>query len=195
VTTENPGVIIRTGDRNSASNEKADPLPPGSVRTTVRPEKAGAGFWLDVKAGPITKTGLFKGPLSIPEGAGQLPQAARGMLDVTLIVVDSSITISPADLELDQISIASAGQSAKQVGILSLRKLFGSFKVASVTSSVPELRFDVTSLVPNKNYLIRIKVDRSKGLTEGAVVSSIVIATDDPNHQKIEVPFKMLVVP
>jgi hypothetical protein len=192
-TTEHPGVIVPMGRPAPVANAEA--TPPGAVTTKVRPEASGRGYWIDVKVGPIDKTGVFGGKLEIPPEAGDLAQAAQGMLGVTLVVVDSSIVINPAVVNLGTVSISSPGGGPIQIGRLNIRKVFGSFKIGSVTSSLPWLSFEVTTMVSDKNYLIRLRANAGSGLKPGPVDSSIMIATDDPKHLAIEVPFKAVLVP
>ncbi len=116
------------------------------------------------------------------------------MPDVTLVVVDSSIAINPTVMNLGTISVASVTGGSVQVGALNVRKLFGSFGVVSVSSGVPSLSFDVRTMVTDKNYVIRVRMDPTK-VKPGAVDSSILIRTDDPKHPTLEVPLKMVVVP
>jgi hypothetical protein len=193
VTTEHPGVIVPMGRPRAVANAEA--APPGAVNTTVRSEASGKGYWVDVRVGPIDKTGVFSGKLEIPGEAGDLAQAAQGMLGVTLVVVDSSIVINPAVASVGTISISSLGAGPTPVGRLNIRKVFGSFRIISVTSSLPWLSFDVTTLVNEKNYLIRLRANAGSVLKPSTVDSSILIVTDDPRHHMIEVPIKAVFVP
>jgi len=194
VTTDNPGVILGSGQEPARVDDKAAAAPTGAVNTTVRAAASGAGYWLDVKVGPIDETGVFFANLAIPDNAKDLTEAAKGKLAVTLTVVDSSLAINPPVMNLGTISITSLGNGMVQVGTLNVRKVFGSFGIASVTSSVPSLSFEVGTMVKDKNYLIRVRMDPSK-VRPTDVDSSIRITTDDPKHPTLEVPLKMALVP
>jgi hypothetical protein len=184
-----------SGVEKTANGRTPGALPPNAVTTTVRTESSGSGYWLDIKAGPIDKTGVFRAPLDLPQGlvgtAGGDPAAP----DVTLVVVDSSIAVSPTMVNLGAISIAGLGRGPVQSATVNVRKLFGSFKVLSVTSSIPALSFDVQTLARDKNYLIRIRVAPGSGLGPGAIDSSILIRTDDPRHGVVEIALKAVIVP
>ena len=193
VTTEHPGVIVPMGRPAPVTN--AAPVPHGAVTTTVRSESQGKGYWLDIKVGPIDKAGVYTTKLEVADAARDLAEAAQGMLGVTLVVVDSSIVINPGVADVGTISISSLGPGPAQIGRMNVRKVFGSFRVLSVTSSLPWLSFDVTTLVNNKNYLVRLRADTSNGIKPSAVDGSILIATDDPRHPTIEIPLKVVFVP
>jgi hypothetical protein len=193
VTTEHPGVIIPVGRPAPVTNAAA--APHGAVATTIRSESSGKGYWLDIKAGPIDKAGVYTTKLELPESARELAEAAQGMLGVTLVVVDSNIVINPAVADLGTISMSSMGTGQTQIGRVNVRKVFGSFRIISVTSSLPWLSFDVTTLVNDKNYLLRIRADNGNLPRPSAVDGSILIATDDPRHLTIEVPLKLVFVP
>jgi hypothetical protein len=193
VTTEHPGVIIPMGRPAPVTN--AAGAPHGSITATVRSEASGKGYWIDIKAGPVDKAGVFTAKLEIPESARDLAEAAQGMLGVTLVVVDSNIMINPAVADLGTVSISSMGPGLTQIGRVGVRKVFGAFKILSVTSSLPWLNFDVTTLVNDKNYLLRLRADANNLPRPSAVDGSILISTDDPRHRTIEVPLKVVLVP
>ena len=195
VTTEHPGVIVQPGERRAKGDETASALPPNAVATAVRTESAGSGYWLDVRIGPVDQAGLFRAPLQIPEGFRALADAGQSIPDVTVVVVESSIAINPATIDLGTISIASLGVGPVQIGTVNVRKLFGSFRLVSVTSGVPALSFDIRTIIKDKNYLIGIRVDRSQGLSPGSLDCAIQITTDDPKHPRIEVPLKAVIAP
>jgi hypothetical protein len=114
---------------------------------------------------------------------------------VTLVVVDSNIVINPAVADLGTMSISSVGTGPTQIGRVNVRKVFGSFKILSVTSTLPWLSFDVMTLVNDKNYMIRLRTDSTRGLKPSAVDGLLLIATDDPRHPTIEIPFKAVLIP
>jgi len=192
-TTEHPGVIIPVGRPVPVTNAAA--APHGAITATVRSEAQGKGYWIDIKAGPIDKAGVFTAKLEIPESARDLAEAAQGMLGVTLVVVESNVVISPAVADLGTISIRSIGAGPTQIGRVGVRKMFGAFKILSVTSSLPWLSFDVTTLVNEKNYLLRLRADTNNLPRPSAVDGTMMINTDDPRHHTIEVPLKMVLVP
>jgi len=144
--------------------------------------------------GPIDKTGAYTAKLAIPPESRELADAADA-LGVTLVVVDSSIALNPAVVDPGQISIAKLGTGPVQIGTLNLRKAFGSFRILSVTSYAPALSFDVRTMVTDKNYLIRVRLDTSKGIKPGTLESSILVMTDDPEHLTLQVPFRASLVP
>jgi hypothetical protein len=195
VTTDKPGVIVHVAEKPASDSQTSSGLPPNAVTTAVRTESSGSGFWLDVKLGPVDKAGVFRAPLTIPDGFKEFTGTSGAMPDVTLVVVDSSFAITPPTLNLGAISIATLANSPAPVGTLNVRKLFGSFKLESVTSGLPGLSFDVRTIINDKNYIIRIRVDPGKGLSPSAIDSSILIMTDDPKHLIIEVPIKAVIVP
>jgi len=192
VTTEHPGVIVPIG--RPAAIVGGQPVPPRAITTAIRSETPGSGYWLDIKVGPIDKSGVYSAKLAIPPESKELADAAES-LGVTLVVVDSSIAVNPAIVDLGQISIAKLGIGPVQVGTLNVRKAFGSFRILSVTSYIPALSFDVRTMVTDKNYLIRVRLDTSEGIKPVTLESSIVVMTDDPEHLTLQVPFRASLVP
>jgi hypothetical protein len=69
---------------NAGSARKLAPLPPGTLTATVRQERGGQTFWLDVKIGPVQSPGSFRSPLVIPPGYKKL--SALTSLDVLVVV-------------------------------------------------------------------------------------------------------------
>jgi len=194
-TTEHPGVLVPAGGASANTAEPAAEVPAGSVTTRVRSESAGSGYWVDVKAGPINKTGVFSTGLDLRGAPKELVDAGGGTLGVTLVVVDSSIAISPGAVNLGQVSIAALGTGPVQVGTLNVRKLFGKFNIVSVRSGLAALSFDVKTMVHDRNYVIRLRLNAGKDIRPGTMDSKIEVLTDDPKHLTLEVPLKLVLVP
>jgi hypothetical protein len=194
-TMQNPYAVVgpqTPAVANDATASRAQALPPGSVKVKVRPAGRDDGYWLDVKVGPINKSGLFESPLAIPVEAGDLARDVAGSLDVTLMVVDSSVVITPREIDLGELSISSL---TGQVGVMNVRKLFGTFKVLDISSCAMFLKFDVQPLIKEKNYSVRIRAEGGRDATLGRIECPVLIRTDDPRHPSIEAPLKAVLVP
>jgi hypothetical protein len=195
---QNPFVVVGPQTVTAAAdpaNAGVTALPTGAVTVRVRPAAKDDGYWLDVRVGPVNKTGVFKSQLLIPDDtAAELAHDVGGALDLTLMVVDSSVVIAPKAIDLGELSISSLERQSGQVGVLGVRKLFGTFRLLGV-SSCAFLKFDVQPLIKEKNYLLKIRTEAGKGPSPGRIDCPVVITTDDPRHPSIEVPLKVTFVP
>ena len=191
-----PAVVLQpTAAGGQQAETPAQNLPSGTVTTAVRSAERDREYWLDVKVTPVLSSGVFRSPLVIPAEAVNLAGAVNGSLDVTLIVVDSSIVLNPRSIDLGEISISSLDHGSRQVAALNVRQVFGSLAILEVSSCAGFLRFDVQTLMKGKNYLLRIKGEGATGAKPGLVECPVVIKTDDPRHPSIEVPLKARLLP
>jgi hypothetical protein len=189
----NPEPVMIPPGTGSAAPAEPGHLPSTAVTTAIRTAERGSGYWVDVKVAPVQKSGVFKVRLAIPPTARQIAGDIEGMLDVTLVVVDSSIVINPEAVDLGQISVSGMHEPT-QVGYVNVRKLFGMFRVIGVSSCAEFIRVKADAIVRDKNYLLRIAIDPGKGIAPGRVDCRIVVQTDDAKHPRIEIPLKLLLV-
>ena len=191
-------ILVNPGEQRSdtasppavGGNSGAKLLPddPGSFNSKVRNE--GTDYWLDLSVGPIREPGTYLRRIEVSiSGGDKVP------VDLTIMVISENTLLSTNTVDLGRVSLEdlkSGGVRSVRVG---MRRLVGTVHINSIQTSHPFLKAESDTLVPGTNYLIRVSIDRGATLRPGSYDGVIQINTDDPNTAKIEIPWKLVVVP
>ena len=110
-------------------------------------------------------------------------------LRLTVNVLGENLIVSPKALDFGEVSLAKARNSFQRVGI---RKLVGTVHIKSMSSSLPFLKLEQTTIIENTNYLVRVTIDPARPLKPGSYDGVLLIETDA--DKRIEVPIRIKVV-
>jgi hypothetical protein len=153
----------------------------------VRPDPSGIVSWLDIDISPILETGTFSCSRIAPVDTGS---RAELPIEVTLSVIDDDFVIAPALIKIDELAIPK-DQAAIEIGRFEIRRMLRRFRVKSVSSSLPFVKFEVQALVPAKRYAVKVRLIGEPALTPGPYKGSIKVLTDDKSNPMIEVPLSL----
>jgi hypothetical protein len=191
--TARPAISLESGERLTitlrirplaadAGTIKLGPNVPASWK--LRRETS-SDYWLDIPL-DASNAGSLSAPLVVELGENRTREI-RVQLMVT--VPAENFLVNPKELDLGELKLATASATVTRLGI---RKVVGSFQIKSLTSTLPMLKFEQTTMVEGSNYLIRISIDTSKPLKPGLYEGLVHIETD--GGRRLEVPIKLKIV-
>ena len=108
---------------------------------------------------------------------------------LTVNVLAENLIVTPKALDFGEVSLAKTRNAFQRVGI---RKLVGTFHIKALSSSLPFLKLEQTTILENTNYLVRVTIDPTKPLKTGAYDGALLIETDGGN--RLQVPIKIKIV-
>jgi hypothetical protein len=192
--TARPSITLEPGERlaialrirANAPDASGLKLGAGAPSSWRLKREASGDHSLEIPIDAATGSSSLTVPL-IEEPAGSHPREIRVQLSVT--VPAQNIVVTPRELDFGEVALSSATGLVKRIGV---RKMVGSFHIKSVSSTLPFLKLEQTTMVDGSNYLIRITFDSTKPLKSGAYNGTLVIETDDGNRS--EVPVKLNLV-
>ena len=190
--TARPAISLEPGERltislrirplaSDAGTMKLGPDAPESWKLRREPSgDYGLDIPLDAGAGSGSRSAML-----VADGNGT--REFRVQLMVT--VPAENLVVTPKELDFGELSLQSAKGAVRRLGV---RKLVGSFKIKALTSTLPLLTLQETTMVDGSNYLIRVTLDPTKPLKPGSYDGKVLIETDDGN--RFEVPIKLKLV-
>jgi hypothetical protein len=192
--TAQPRISIEPGERLTialriralASDAGTLKLGPGAPESWKLRREASGDYWLDTPIDAGSGSGLSSAPLVVDLGQGR-SREIRVQLMVT--VPGENLAVTPRDLDFGELTLASASGAVKRVGV---RKIVGSFHIKALSSTLPFLKLQQTTMVEGSNYLIRIAIDPAGPLKAGTHSGVVLIETDDGH--RVEVPIKLKLV-
>jgi hypothetical protein len=192
--TARPAISIEPGERLTialriralASNAGSLKLGPGAPDSWKLRREAAGDYWLDIPIEEGGGSGSRTAPLVVDLGEGR-SREIRVQLIVT--VPAENLVVTPGDLDFGELTLASVSGAIKRVGV---RKIVGSFHIKALSSTLPFLKLQQSTMVDRSNYLIRITIDPTKPLKPGAYSGVVLIETDDGH--RVEVPIKLKLV-
>lgn len=165
-------------------------LPPNEGdRGPYTMRRSGKDYWLELTVGPFDQAGSHSLPITLPIRDGKSAELA---LLVRMTVLSDELIVVPASLDLGQISISSARPGLTTVGRIGVRKRLGSVRVKSISSSLSFLMLEQQTMVPERNYVIRITLAPGAQLTPGETTGVVYIETDDATRPRVEVPIRIV---
>jgi hypothetical protein len=102
------------------------------------------------------------------------------------------LTIVPATLDLGRLSLAGVKPGLTTLGRVGVRRRLGSFKLKNVSTNLPFLAIETQTMIPDRNYVIRITLAPGAEKIRGEKSGSLYIETDDPKRPRVEVPIRMV---
>jgi hypothetical protein len=152
----------------------------------LRREPKTGDYWMDLQVEAATGSGARTATLVADPGDGRTRDIK---VRLTVNVLAENLIVTPKALDFGEISIAKIRNAFQRVGI---RKLVGTFHIKALSSSLPFLKLEQTTIVENTNYLVRLTIDPAKPLKAGAYDGALLIETDGGN--RLEVPMKIKIV-
>ena len=151
----------------------------------LRREAAG-DYWLDIPIDAGGGSGSRTAPLVVDLGENR-SREIRVQLMVT--VPAENLVVTPRELDFGELTLAGVNDAIQRVGV---RKIVGSFHIKALSSTLPFLKLQQSTMVDGSNYLIRVTIDPTKPLKPGAYSGVVLIETDEGH--RVEVPIKMKLV-
>lgn len=196
--TARPFINVEAGERltialrvralaQNAQNSSTLKLAPDAPETwKLRREPKSGDYWIDMQIDAATGSAARMATVVVDPGDGRTREMR---IRLTQNVLAQNLIVTPAALDFGEVSIAKARTSLQRVGI---RKLVGTLNIKTLSSSLPFLKLEQTTIVENTNYLIRVTIDPAKPLKSGNYDGTLVIETAGSN--RIEVPIKIKLV-
>lgn len=162
-------------------------LPPNAPESwKIRRDANGSDYWLDITIEPANASSLRTVPLVVELSDGRTREIR---VQLMINVPAENLVVTPRELDFGELTLVSAKDVVKRVGV---RKLVGSFHIKAVSSTLPYLKLEQATMVEGSNYLIRATIDPTRHLKAGAYNGVLLIETDDGN--RLEVPVKIKLV-
>jgi len=155
----------------------------------LRRESNGAGYLLDITVEPSNDSAPRVVPalLKINDGAsGELA------LSLTVNIQADNLAVTPRQLDLGEVSLANLQSALAAGGRVGIRKIVGSFRIKSLSTTLDFLKLEQRTIVEGSNYLIRISLDQTKPAKAASYTGVLRIETDDPQTPRVEVPIKLV---
>jgi len=150
----------------------------------LRRERDGQVYWLDIDVGPMKEAGTQDNLIVLKPGNEASPEL---VVRVTAQVPADNITLSAKAVSM-KLSLSDLKSGLPRPARVGIRKLIGQLQIKSVSSTLPFLKFDVQTIVPGSNYLLRVLIDPNKPPTPKTYTGVIIVETDDPQKPKLEIP-------
>lgn len=193
--TARPSITVEAGERLTialriraiapdASTLKLAPDAPDTWK--LRREPKTGDYWLDIPTEAASGSGTRTATLVVDPGNGRTREMR---VRLTVNVLAENLIVTPKAIDFGEVSLAKTRTSFQRVGI---RKIVGTFHVKALSSSLPFLKLEQTTIIENTNYLVRITIDPAKPLKPGTYDGVLLIETDGGN--RIEVPIKVKLV-
>lgn len=160
-------------------------LGPGAPDWWKLRREANGDHWLEIPIDAARGSGSLAAPLVVE--VGQNRSEVQVQLMVTVPV--ENLVVTHRELDFGELDLASVKTAAQRIGI---RKLVGSFRIKALSSTLPFLKLESTTMIDGSNYRIRITVDPAKPLKPGAYSGVVVIEID--TGQRVELPIKLKLV-
>jgi hypothetical protein len=167
-----------------ASTLKLAPDAPATWK--LRRDPKTGDYWMDLQIDASTGSGTRTATLVVDTGDGRTREMR---VRLTVNVLAENLVVTPKALDFGEVSLARARNSFQRVGI---RKLVGTVHIKSMSSSLPFLKLEQTTIIENTNYLVRLTIDPARPLKPGSYDGVLLIETDA--DKRIEVPIKIKLV-
>lgn len=150
---------------------------------------SGSQSWLDFDVGPISQPGSISKSVSLETEGSE-----KATIWLTVIVVAENLTTTPNSIDIPNLSLAGLEVRDRTIGRIGIRKSVGTFRIKTLTSTLPFVKLEQRILVEGSNYLIRLTIDSTKLPKAGPYSGSVRIETDDPVRPLLEIPIKIRLV-
>lgn len=188
--TARPAISIEPGERlaialrirSLAADAGSLKLGPDAPVSWKLRREANGDYWLDI---PIEGSGSRAAPLVVVQG--ETSQEIRVQVSVT--APSENIVVTPVALDFGEQTLADLRGAVQRFGI---RKIVGVFHIKLLSSTLPFIKFQQSTMIDGSNYLIKVTIDQTKPLKPGAYEGAVVIDTDEGH--RVEVPIKLKLV-
>ena len=152
----------------------------------LRREPKTGDYWMDMQIDAATGSGARTATLVADPGDGRTREMR---VRLTVNVLAENLIVTPKALDFGEVSIAKTRNSFQRVGI---RKLVGTFHIKTLSSSLPFLKLEQTTILENTNYLVRLTIDPTRPLKAGAYDGALLIETDGGNRLEVPITIKLV---
>lgn len=188
--TARPAISIEPGERlaialrirSLAADAGSLKLGPDAPVSWKLRREANGDYWLDI---PIEGSGSRAAPLVVVQG--ETSQEIGVQVSVTAPA--ENIVVTPVALDFGEQTLADLRGAVQRFGI---RKIVGVFHIKLLSSTLPFIKFQQSTMIDGSNYLIKVTIDQTKPLKPGAYEGAVVIDTDEGH--RVEVPIKLKLV-
>lgn len=188
--TARPAISIEPGERlaialrirSLAADAGSLKLGPDAPVSWKLRREANGDYWLDI---PIEGSGSRAAPLVVVQG--ETSQEIGVQVSVT--APSENIVVTPVALDFGEQTLADLRGAVQRFGI---RKIVGVFHIKLLSSTLPFIKFQQSTMIDGSNYLIKVTIDQTKPLKPGAYEGAVVIDTDEGH--RVEVPIKLKLV-
>ncbi len=155
----------------------------------LRRDQTSNTYWLDITAGPVDASVKRAVPLVVTDPNGT---SIKLPVNVAIDVPAENVIVTPRELDLGEINLSRLKAGQQKIGRAGIRKLVGSFRIKSLSSSLPFLTLELQTIAEGVNYIIRTRFDLEQLPKAGAYNGSLVIETDDGT--RFNLPVKLTIV-
>jgi hypothetical protein len=145
-------------------------------------------YWLDIETEPVSDAGVRNIAIELQSVS---PKVENFSVNLVLNILDDSLLFTPAIVDCGEIPLSSLKQFPTRVGRAGVRKLAGTFRIKSVSSTLNFLKPEVQAMVEGSNYLIRVNTEVNNLPQAGAYQGKLIVETDDPQKPRLEIPIKI----
>jgi hypothetical protein len=187
--TARPAITVEPGEKVTIGLRIRE-LTPGAGVLKLGPDapsswklrrETNGDYWLDIGLDGASAASRIA-PL-IVEGS-EPPKQIR--IHLMVAVPTENLVVTPKELDFGEQSLSNVAAAVQRFGI---RKQVGAFHIKKVSSTLPFLKFQPTTMVEGSNYLIRITIDSTKPIKAGAFEGVITVETDEGHS--VELPAKI----
>lgn len=191
--TTRPAISVEPGERLTialriravAPDAGTLKLGPDAAESWKLRREAAGDYWLDIPIDAGGGSGSRTAPLVVDLGENR-SREIRVQLMVS--VPAENLVVTPRELDFGELTLAGVSGAIKRAGV---RKIVGSFHIKMLSSTLPFLKLQQSTMVDGSNYLIRVTIDPTKPLKPGAYSGVVLIETDEGH--RVEVPIKLKV--
>lgn len=146
------------------------------------------GYWLDMELGPINEPGARTIPVLLASAAGELT------IQVEANVVAEGLSVTPALLDMGEVSHEDLKDGSRRLGRFGVRKPVGTFRIKSLSTTLPFLKLEQQVITEGTNYVIRVLLETKNPPKPGVYNGTVKVETDDPRSPTLEIPVKLHII-
>lgn len=178
-------MFFRIKPDGAASGKLTAPKPAGAEPPyRLRRDANGRDYWLELTLGPYDEPGARSLPIALQIADGKATELS---LLTRVNVMSDDLIVIPSSLDFGEVRLGGVS-SGLLLGRIGVRKRLGSFKLKGVSTTLPFLKIEQQTLIPERNYVFRIMIDPSVTVMPGTATGSIYVETDDAARPRVEVP-------
>lgn len=195
--TAHPSVAVEPGEQLKIALRIRPTSPDsGSLRLAtnqdgpykLRREASGEGYWLDIE---IAAASQASGQTIVIAFESSNLIAPHLSIPLTINVPAENLIVTPKDIDLGKLSLASLKTGMAKSSRVGLRKLVGTFQIKSLSATLPFIKLEAQTIVDGSNYLIKVSLIAEKLPAAGSYSGTLLIETSDTARPRVEVPVKL----
>jgi hypothetical protein len=150
---------------------------------SLRREQSGGGLFVEIALQAPADSTTYTIPLKRTDGT---PEDLKVPLE--LKVLSDNLSVRPAELDLGQVSLRAVSAGAQRVGRVGIQKKAGTFRISSLSSTLPFLKLEQQTIIEGSNYVVRVSVAEDKAPGPGSYSGTVRIET---GQKRFDVPVKV----